>query len=221
MRAGAVVPLMYETWLLRTGDVDLEMCRERGVLCGGTNERHPDVDVFGYHGVMAARLLTDAGIPVHGTHVLLLCDNSFGPYLQRTLTACGATVTVRDRLAAGPVDAVWDAVLVALRPCPWPVLDRVDVEALRVGAPSTVVVQYWGDLDREALQAARVPVWPPVAPPTGRMAILPSAVGPDPLVRLQAAGLKVAELLLRPDGGRTGPFRDLPQPLWGPTGAGR
>jgi hypothetical protein len=35
------------------------------------------------------------------------------------------------------------------------------------------------------------------------MAILPSGVGPEPIVRLQAGGLKVAEVLRRPPGERT------------------
>jgi hypothetical protein len=35
------------------------------------------------------------------------------------------------------------------------------------------------------------------------MGVLPSAVGPDPIVRLQTGGLKVAEVLLRPADRRT------------------
>jgi hypothetical protein len=58
-------------------------------------------------------------------------------------------------------------------------------------------LQYWGDLDRKSLTAAEVPVWPPQAPPAGHMGVLPSAIGPDPIVRLQAGGLKVGELLAR------------------------
>ena len=33
--------------------------------------------------------------------------------------------------------------------------------------------------------------------------MLPSAVGPDPIVRLQTGGLKVAQVLLKPAGERT------------------
>jgi len=42
-----------------------------------------------------------------------------------------------------------------------------------------------------------VPVWPLRAPAAGHMAILPSAVGPEPIVRLQSGGLKVGEVLAR------------------------
>jgi hypothetical protein len=71
------------------------------------------------------------------------------------------------------------------------------VTALGELAPGTVLVQYWGDADRAAAAAAGVPVWPPEAPPPGHMGVLPSAVGPEPIVRLQAGGLKVGEVLAR------------------------
>jgi hypothetical protein len=35
------------------------------------------------------------------------------------------------------------------------------------------------------------------------MAVLPSAVGPEPIVRLQAGGLRVGQVLLTPQAART------------------
>jgi len=46
-------------------------------------------------------------------------------------------------------------------------------------------------------KAAWVAVWPLSPPKPGHMGILPSAVGPEPIVRLQVAGLKVGESLSR------------------------
>ena len=62
-------------------------------------------------------------------------------------------------------------------------------------APGAVLVQYWGDVDRAALAAAGVRVWPAEAPGAGHMGVLPSAVGPEPIIRLQAGGLKVGQVL--------------------------
>jgi hypothetical protein len=72
-----------------------------------------------------------------------------------------------------------------------------------------VVAQYWGDVDRAALAAAGASVWPEHAPPPGHMGILPSGVGPEPIVRLQAGGLKVGEVLLRGE-----PVRQPGEPSW-------
>jgi hypothetical protein len=77
------------------------------------------------------------------------------------------------------------------------VLGAAEIELLADLAPGTALVQYWGDVDRAALAAASVPVWPPKPPGAGHMGVLPSAVGPEPIVRLQAGSLKVGELLAR------------------------
>jgi hypothetical protein len=199
MRRGAAIPLMYEAWELRPGEVDLDACARRGIRVAGTNERHPAVDVFSYLGPMAVKLLMDAGIAVNGTRLLLLCDNPFCIHIARGLIAAGARVDIRRRLGDGPVDDDWDAVLVALRPGARAALGPQDGELLAERAPGTLVAQYWGDVDRDALVGAGVPVWPPAPPAAGHMAILPSALGPEPIVRLQAGGLKVGEVLCRMD----------------------
>ena len=43
----------------------------------GTNESQPNVDVFAYLGLMAIKLLTDAGIAVYRSRVIVLCGNPF------------------------------------------------------------------------------------------------------------------------------------------------
>jgi hypothetical protein len=202
MKPTAVIPLMYEAWEFRPDDLDLAACRARGIRVAGTNERIPEVDVCSSLGVLAVKLLLDAGVAVYGSRVLLLCDNAFAPYIQRGLTGAGAAVETASELSAvvghGPVDAV----LVALQPRREAVVDAAGVAAIAARWPGAVLAQYWGDVDRDAVVAAGIPVWPERAPGAGHMAILPSGVGPEPIVRLQAGGLKVGEVLLRDE--RTG-----------------
>lgn len=198
MKPTAVIPLMYEAWELRPADIDLDACHRRGIRLAGTNERHPAVDVFSYLGIMAVKLLLDAGVAVYGSRILVLCDNPFAPYIERGLAGAGACVQlctgVPDALAAA---GVFDAVLVALQPRTEPVIEAASAGALARRWPGAVVAQYWGDLDRVAFAAAGAPLWPEQAPAPGHMGILPSGVGPEPIVRLQAGGLKVGEVLLR------------------------
>jgi hypothetical protein len=147
---------------------------------------------------MAVKLLLDAGVAVFASRIILLCDNPFAPYIQRGLTGAGAEVELHAHLADALAAAnPCDALLVALQPQPYPVIGAADAVALAGCWPGAVVAQYWGDLARSALAAAGAQVWPPHAPVEGHMAILPSGVGPEPIVRLQAGGLKVAEVLLR------------------------
>ena len=206
MKPGAAIPLMYEAWELRPQDVNLAACRLRGIRVAGTNERHRAVNVFSFLGLMAIKLLTDAGVAVCSSRLLLLCDNPFREHIQRGLVSAGAQVVTRERLHDGPIDARCDAVIVALRPAAQPVPSAADAALLADRAPGAVLVQFWGDVDRDALSTAAVPVWPEAPPAPGHMAILPSAVGPEPIVRLQAGGLKVGEVLCNSPGLRR---RDL------------
>lgn len=195
MKPSAVVPLMYESWEYRPTDVDLDACKSRGIVVAGTNERHPDVEVFSFLGQMALKQLHDAGIAVRGSQILLLCDNDFGSYIVRDLESAGASVSTCQSLETDEIPVDCDAVIVALRPGDEPVLAAGSSGLLNDKAAGAVLVQYWGDVDRDELAGAGVPVWPPRAPSTGHMGILPSALGPEPVVRLQAGGLKVGQLL--------------------------
>jgi hypothetical protein len=209
MKPSAVIPLMFEAWELRPRDVDVAGCRRRGVQLAGTNERHRAVDVFSFLGLMALTLLIDAGISVYANRLLVLCDNPFGPFLKNSLTASGASVDLVERLEEAAAGVEYDAVLVALRPDV--VLGAKEAATIGRSWPNAVVAQYFGDVDRSAFGAAGVAVWPEKAPPTGHMGILPSALGPDPIVRLQAGGLKVGELLSRPAAERDPGFTGLLQ----------
>jgi len=209
MKPTAVVPLMFEAWEAEAGrsDLDIPALRARGIAVAGTNERHPAVDVFSYLGLMAVKLLLDAEVPAYRSRIAVLCDNPFLDFVVRGLTSVGAEVTAAASLAellGGPQP---DALLVALRPTGAPVLGPAEVAALSARWPGCLVAQYWGDLDRAGLATSGLPVWPAAAPGAGHMGVLPSAVGPDPIVRLQTGGLKVAEVLLRPAARRTA--RDL------------
>ncbi|MCW2238562.1 Rossmann-fold NAD(P)-binding domain-containing protein [Azospirillum canadense] len=192
----AVIALMYEVWEYRPADIDLAACAARGIPVVGVNERHPSVDVFSFLGPLAVQELHAAGIPIYGSRIALLCDNPFAPFIERGLTGMGAEVLTVDHPGSLP-SRCWDAVLVALRPRGAPVFGADDVARVRRQSPGTVLVQYWGDVDRDAVHQVGLPLWPPAAPRPGHMAVLLSAIGPDPIVRLQAGGLRAAEWVLR------------------------
>jgi hypothetical protein len=200
MKQTCVVPLMFEAWEIDAGrvDVDLEALRSRGIRFAGTNERHPSVGVFSYLGSMAVKLLGDAQVAVHGSRILLLCDNPFAPYLEDGLTRAGATVVTRPAFSEEGLAAGLDAIVLSLTPHDRPALDSGELEAIAHHAPGAVVAQFWGDLPRGECDALGIPYVPSTSPGNGHMGVLPSAVGPEPVVRLQAGGLKVAEVLARP-----------------------
>jgi len=197
MQPKAVIGLMYEAWEFRPEDVDLIACRLKGIQVAGVNERHPAVDVFSFLGIMAVKQLLDAGIAVYTSNILLLCDNPFRSFIERGLVQAGATVDTVDSLVAASTDKNYDAILVALQPRLEPIMTAQDAAAIAKYWPGTIVAQYWGDIERSAFAAHNIPVCPEIEPKPGHMAILPSAVGPEPIVRLQTGGLKAAEVIWR------------------------
>ena len=214
MKPDAVIPLMFERWEYRPEDLDLEACRRRGILVAGTNERHPAVDVFSYLGILAAKQLMDAGVSVIGSRILVLCDNPFHPYLESGLRGAGACVDCVAALARAARYNRYDAIVVSLDPRTECGLPASDARLIAESWPGAVVTQFTGNLDRDALVAAGVPLWPAQAPSHGHMGILLSDIGPESIIRLQAGGLKVGEVLWRMHRGwRDSPWSELVQPL--------
>jgi hypothetical protein len=197
MKPSSVVPLMYESWEYRPADVDLHACRGRNIVVAGTNERHPAVDVFSFLGQMAMMQLHEAGIAIRGSHILLLCDNAFAPFITHDLKSAGADIIEARKLTTDVLSPHCDAVVLAMQPRETWAFTADDARLLSQLVPGAVLIQYWGDADRAALAAAGVPVWPAAAPRAGHMGILPSDPGPEPIIRLQAGGLKVGQVLAR------------------------
>lgn len=193
----AVIGLMFEAWEFRGADLDLAACREFGVRVAAVNERHPDIAVFPFLGPLCVRLLADAGIVRAGARVALVCDNPFGPFIVDGLTGAQFRPAHYDRVAAVPRDS-WDAVVVALDPARNAPLHGPHFAHLADVASGARVVQFWGDVDRAAAAATGfADLVPATAPSPGHMGILLNALGAEPIIRLQAGGLKAAEFILR------------------------
>lgn len=200
LKITAVIPLMYEAWELRDTDLDLAACRRRGIAVAGTNECHPAVGVFPFLGDMAAQLFADGNLQVAGSSLLIICNNPFAPFLAGGLRELGADVrsaTDPDAALAALADhpEPFDGVLFAATPGPAPVCDAPRLLRLDRVCGRPLFAQLWGDLERPAGEDLRfVPATPP---PRGHMGLLPSALGPEPVIRLQSGGLKVGEILAR------------------------
>jgi hypothetical protein len=193
----AVIGLMFEAWEFRVQDIDVVACQQRGIPVVGVNERDPAVDVFSYLGPLCVKLLHEAGIPVYRNRLALLCDNEFAPSIARGLTGLGAEVQIFSA-AEDLKQNEWDAVVVALKPANDLRIGAREAALIAAACPAgTLVAQFWGDVDREALHARGLVLWPPSPPALGHMAILLSAIGPDSIVRLQTGGLRAAEWVFR------------------------
>ena len=76
LKQNTVIPLMYESWEFRKTDIDLAYCKEKSILVAGTNERHPDINIFNYLGPLIAKVLLNSSMEIIENKYLIVCDNS-------------------------------------------------------------------------------------------------------------------------------------------------
>ncbi|PXW52917.1 hypothetical protein [Chelatococcus asaccharovorans] len=204
----AVVALMFEAWEFRPEDIALAACRSRGIPVVGVNERHPSIDVFSFLGPLAAALLRESGVALAGSRVAVICDNPFGLYILQGLADADSFAWLFPDTSA-MFAADWDAVVVALQPSSSMRIDAHEARRIAAMAPEACIAQVWGDIDRAAFAEAGGTVWPLQAPRPGHMGILLSALGPEPIVRLQTGGLRAAEWIRRGGAALPGGFAQM------------
>lgn len=216
-KKGAVIPLMYEAWEWREADLDIEIVNQKQIALGATNERHPDVDVFNYLGDMALKMIFDAGLCPYNNNYILICNNDFGPFIAKTLSkVCGSLAvcdTAENKSKYQGLNVDWignfpdftvpekykksDAVVFTAYPFDktW-IGDKttpIQIEKLKQELDNPFILRYCGHIDESI--GNEVAFYPESVKP-GHMGILPSAIGFDPIIRLQSGGLKVGQLLL-------------------------
>jgi hypothetical protein len=216
MKPTAVVSLMCEAWEFRPGDLDLEACERRGIRVFGTNESSPGLNIFDSSGWLCLKLLLDAQIQPHKSRIVVVSPDRFGIVIERVLVGAGASVLRVPRLQTSSVLAEADALVIAdycrEDTIIGPGGDVTASDLARV-APATTVIQFAGRVDVQGLIGHGLAVVPGTDLPARRMAMTLAGLGPQPVVELHAAGLKVGEMALRPDRAATDPWIELAQPV--------
>jgi hypothetical protein len=213
-----VIPLMYEAWEWREADMDINYIRQRGFKVGATNERHPEVDVFNFLGDMAVKQIFDAGLCLYKNRFVLVCNNDFGPHIARAVSSmCDglAVIDLESNKHRYQLDKVrWiggfpalnipedyrDAEAIIFTAYPFDKSwigeagEQITTREIKEHFSDPYILRYAGDVDNLALDAAAIRYFPRSVS-SGHMGILPSAIGYDPVIRLQAGGLKAGEAL--------------------------
>jgi hypothetical protein len=214
-----VIPLMYEAWEWRDSDIDIKYVQKRGFKIGATNERHPQIDVFNYLGDMALKQIFDVGICPYGNSFILLCNNDFGPFIAKTLSKLCMNLGVidldsnKDKYDLDIIDWIGgfpnvkvpekykksEAIIFTAYPFDqsWIGEDKpIDINSLIEQFETPFTLRFCGDIDCEVFDKYELNYYPKEVK-SGHMGILPSAIGYDPIIRLQSGGLKVGELMLK------------------------
>ncbi|MBD3387380.1 MAG: hypothetical protein GF416_00315 [Candidatus Altiarchaeales archaeon] len=197
MGGTAVVPLMFETWEFREEDLDLKRCYEKGVPVLGTNEEHPKLRILDYNGPLCLKKLYEAGVNAEDAKVMVIGENRFSDPIESTLAKEGA-----DIIKSAGDDSLrgCDAIIVNTYPSTQPAIGAkaaLTPEEIKAQAPECVIIQYTGRVDRGGLREAGIRLLPGEEPAFGHMSWTLAELGPKPVIKLHAGGLKVGEVMTR------------------------
>jgi len=208
LKRNVVIPLMFETWEYREGDLNLPECRKLGIPVLGTNEHHPDLRTFEYIGLVAMKLLFEIGIEVFRSNIIVMGSGEFAEQVILSLRAANATVTFlsTEKEINFVSKSAWqslkeaEAVVVVEHQSHNMLIGKaglIKAEDLYDINPLLVVIHICGGVDQDALDAVHLRYHPTRFAPPGKMSVTTDCLGPKPLVDLHTAGLKVGEELAR------------------------
>jgi hypothetical protein len=212
LKPTAVIPLMWETWEYRPGDLDLHACRKKGILVLGTCETQGPCDMRPYFGFLALKLVFELGLEGAAARVLLLGGNAtVAAPIRDFLLKIGMEVSwfgsdtdahpyeeLSERPARGLSD--YDVLLVAEHADPRQLLGPngvVSPAELAIENPDLRIGVIAGNIDADALRASGLRHLPERIRPFPYESYGAATLGPRPVLELYSAGLKVGEAMAR------------------------
>jgi len=191
MKQNAVIALMYEAWEIRSSDIDIAACKERGIRIAAINEDHPLVDVFNYVGILAIKMLLEAGIEIYKSKIGILGSDKFSQVITKFLKNCGACCyVITPPLPLTELDAVIYTDYNGK-------IQLTEKDLLMMKKSCNTIVQFLGGLNFNQIKSFGLNIYPDQYVPSKKMAKTFSALGLKPTIELQTAGLKAAEIIYK------------------------
>jgi hypothetical protein len=191
-----VVSLMAAPWELRPSDIDVDACDDLGIKVAALDLGHPAVMLLPELARLGCMALVEAGVDPRLANVAVVSDTPCAPFIADALRGLRARASVflhPDLLTA---DA-WQAVVSAMRPSDRPPMNINGLGRIFERAPDAQFVQFSGEIDRTAAGYFGMRVWPAKKPARCQLGLSMDALGPEPVIRKVAGGLKAAEAAYR------------------------
>jgi hypothetical protein len=200
MKRTAVVPLMYETWEFRREDIAIEACIRKGIPVLGTKEEVWPLDMMRYGGFLTSKLLFECGLEVHKDRILVIGKGRLASNITRFLDLNGIENSNIRNLQADPLDlGEWDAIVVAEFDDDSMTIGHggvIDPEKISKENPIIQIVHICGNIDESLIRKLGLQLYPDHLR-RGYMTVTADYLGPKATIELNAAGLKVGEIMAR------------------------
>ena len=216
MKETCVVPLMWETWELRPWELDIQACKEKGILVMGTDEN--TIQFRPFTGMLIWKLLNDCHVEGCGNRIFIISSDVVGRAIRRTMRDNGVEfrwtsfdpepdpdfldthIPSDDRSALLDWLAKADALVCVER--------RHDREIIGPGGLFTacqlhevneaiILINRSGVVDYQGLKKEGVFIYPDRETRHGVPTVGSYYLGPRPVLKLAVAGLKVGEAMAR------------------------
>jgi hypothetical protein len=199
----AVIPYMCEAWEYREGDIDLEACKSKNIPILATNEDYTGLEIFDFCGHLCIKMLFELEIEVYKSKIVVVGKDKFGRVIEKYLKAMGAEVNVIENLRSEMnrrylenIDALVVAdysndIFIGNTNAQISPKELIDLSR------KISVVQFAGDVDIDELHKYDIPYFPQRRIGKFRMGQTLANLGPQPVIDLHCAGLKVGEAMAR------------------------
>jgi hypothetical protein len=202
LNSRAVLPLMYEKWELRSSDVDINYCNEKKIKYAGTWENHPVISIFDYVKHLMLKLIFEAGFEIKGNRVVIFSDDHYGELLEK------GCLDLEVKSVFKSID--YNAILNNLKSvdfiffCDYNNMDNLittdkdskfNLTQIKEINPHISFIHLAGRLDNEFINDQGFVIYPNKTGDAQRMTETLAYLGPNPILKLQTAGLKVGEEL--------------------------
>jgi hypothetical protein len=197
MKHGSVISYMCEAWEIRSNDVDISYCNEKGITVAGVWENHPDFLIFNGCGPLALKLCHEAGFEVYQNNILVISSDKFGQVAYNTFKSIGAEVSIISPNQIDSVDfTLFDFLFIAEYSYQDEIIGKAQeykIEKLR----ETAIIHLCGAVDYLWLKEKGVYCYPKQDGYNFRMTRTLAYLGIKPLIDLHAAGLSVGESIYK------------------------
>lgn len=198
MKPGSVISYMAEPWELRSEDIDVRACIEKGILVMGTNEDY--LNIFSYVGELAQKLIHDIGLPAMNTSIAVYGTDKFADTIENYLKGVGANVLRFDGVNFDELNS-FEVLIVADYTTEQTIIGGknaiIDVSILKQFSPFIKIIQLCGKNDVEVIKDSDLFIYPDKIMEPRRMSYTLAYLGVRPVIELHASGLKVGEIMTR------------------------
>lgn len=203
IKGNAVIPYMCEVWELRNEDIDIDYCKQKAIKVMGTNENYQGLDTFKFSGLLAVKMLFDAGIEIYKSKIVIVSDDNFGDVIYSTLSKLSSDVVLLKNLDEQNYDLLInvDALIIADYTSEKCFIGKnnsgISSEKLKSLSNFIIVIQFAGKVDIDDLKENYINFYPDCNVGNYRMGKTLAYLGPKPIIDLHCAGLKVGEIMYK------------------------